>query len=97
MATYAVNSDEVAAAAARTTATGESIRTEVAAMMADLQALQDSWGGVAAVAFAGCAAQWRATQAQVEASLDAIAAQLSAAAGVYADAESQSASLFAGR
>jgi len=94
MATYAVNSDEVAASATRAAAAGERIRTEVAAMMTDLQSLQDTWGGVASATFADCAAQWRTTQAQVEASLDAIAAQLGAAAGVYADAEAQSASLF---
>jgi WXG100 family type VII secretion target len=97
MATFTVNSDEVAASAARTTATGERIRAEAAAMMTDLLALQGSWGGVAAASFADCAAQWRATQAQVEASLEAIASQLAAAAGVYADAEAQSASLFSAR
>ncbi len=94
MATYAVNSDEVAASAARTAAAGERIRTEVAAMMTDLQNLQATWGGVASASFADCAAQWRITQAQVEASLDTIAAQLNSAASVYSEAEAQSASLF---
>lgn len=94
MATFSVNSDQVAASAARTVATGERIRAEVAAMMGDLVALQDTWGGVAAASFAECAAQWRVTQTQVEASLDAIATQLRTAATVYADAEAHSVALF---
>lgn len=97
MAIYAVNSEEVAASAARVGATGESIRQEVAVLMADLVALQGSWGGVASATFADCATQWRATQAQVETSLDHIAGQLATAARVYAEAEAQSTALFAGR
>ncbi len=97
MATFAVNSDEVAASAARTSATGERIREEVAVMMTDLVSLQETWGGLASANFAECAAQWRATQSQVEASLDAIATQLASAARVYSDAETESAALFMGR
>lgn len=97
MAMYVVDPEQVAASAARVTATGERIRGEVSVMMADLVALQGSWGGVASANFSDCAAQWRTTQAQVEAALDAIGAQLATAAGVYADAEAQSASLFLGR
>ena len=97
MAIYTVNSDQVAASAARVTASGERIRAEVSAMMADLLGLQDSWGGVAQANFAECVTQWRATQAQVESALDAIGTQLAQAATVYADAEAQSVSLFASR
>ena len=97
MAMYVVDPEQVAASAARVAATGERIRGEVAVMMADLVALQGSWGGVASANFSECATQWRTTQAQVDAALDAIGVQLATAAGVYADAESHSASLFLGR
>ena len=97
MSMFVVDPEQVAASAARVTATGERIRAEVGIMMADLLALQGSWGGVASANFADCAAQWRATQAQVETALDAIGVQLATAAGVYADAEAQSAALFTGR
>ncbi|WP_043535849.1 WXG100 family type VII secretion target [Actinomyces polynesiensis] len=97
MAMFVVDPEQVAASAARVTGTGERIRGEVAAMMADLVSLQGSWAGVASANFTECTAQWRVTQAQVEAALDAIGAQLAVAAGTYADAESRSASLFLGR
>ena len=95
MATYNVDSDLVAASAANIGATAERIRTEVASMMADLLALQDTWTGVASANFAELTASWRATQTQVESSLESSSTQLSAAANVYADAESQTVSLFA--
>lgn len=96
MATYAVNSDQIAASSAHVVATGERIRGEVATMMAELAALQDTWGGVASAGFVECATQWRATQAQVEAALDTIGAQLAHAATVYADAEARSTAIFVG-
>lgn len=96
MATYAVNSDQIASSSAHVVATGERIRAEVATMMLDLTGLQDTWGGVASAGFAECATQWRLTQAQVEAALDTIGGQLAHAAAVYADAEARSTAIFAG-
>lgn len=95
MPVYHVDSEQVAASAALVAASAESIRGEVAQMMANLLALQDSWGGVAQSSFAECAATWRATQAQVEAALEDIAARLGSAATVYSDAEAASTALFA--
>ena len=96
MAMYAVDSSEVAAAAARVGATSAEIRERVAALMADLLALEGSWTGAAQANFQACVDGWRATQVRVEAALDAIGTQMNAAAEVYADAEARSASLFAG-
>lgn len=96
MATYMVDSAQIAESAAQVGATGEAIRTEVQVMLANLEALQGTWGGVAAAAFAECADQWRLTQAQVEETLDLIAQRLASASHVYAQAEDQSLGLFAG-
>ncbi|WP_076466233.1 WXG100 family type VII secretion target [Actinomyces mediterranea] len=95
MATYMVDSAQVSAAAARVGATSETIRQQVQAMLAELIALESSWSGAAQQNFQACVAGWQATQVQVEASLDAIGAQMNTAASVYADAEAQSTALFA--
>ena len=92
---YHVDSDEVAAAAARASRSGESIRAEVAALFANLQALEGTWQGSASTAFAGVLAQWRGAQAQVESALASLSQALGAAAAGYADAESTAARMFA--
>lgn len=92
---YHVDSDEVAAAAARAGQSGEAIRGEVAALVATLQSLEGSWQGQASTAFAGVLAQWRGAQAQVEAALVSLTQALSAAATGYADAEATAARMFA--
>lgn len=94
MSRFQVDSTEVARAAALTRASTAGIREEVGAMMAHLAALQSGWTGTAAAAFAGCAEQWRATQAQVESSLEQITQALDTASRTYAEAESSAQSLF---
>lgn len=96
MPAYHVDSEQVAASASLVAASAENLRGEVAQMMANLLALQDSWGGIAQASFAECAATWRQTQAQVEAALDDIATRLGSAAATYSEAEAASAALFAG-
>lgn len=93
---FRVDSEQVAAASARTRASVDAISQEVNAMMGHLTALQNSWTGPAAAAFAGLAQQWRSTQAQVEASLNQISLQLNTASHTYQDAETTATSLFAG-
>lgn len=95
MATFMVDSESIAAAAVRVGASSASLRTEVSAMMAELLALQSSWSGAASTQFTDCISQWQSVQAQVESALDSIGTQLHMASSVYADAEAQSASLFA--
>ena len=97
MARFQVDSAELGAAGAATRGCAERISGEVAAMMAHLNSLEGSWVGAASVAFGQCAAQWRATQAQVETSLLQISAALDGASGTYSDAETRAASLFAAR
>lgn len=95
MVRFQVDSAEVAQAAAQTRVATSAIRGEVAAMMAHLVQLQSGWTGEASVAFGTCADQWRATQAQVEASLEQITVALDAASRTYADAEVNAQGLFA--
>lgn len=91
---YHVDSDEVAAAAARAGRSAEAIRAEVAGLVAHLGALEGSWQGSASTAFAGVLAQWRGAQAQVEAALASLTQALGAAATGYADAEATAARMF---
>lgn len=92
---FHVDAAEVTAASARTAQTAGAIRAESAAMLAHLTALEGSWQGSAALAFADVREQWRAAQAQVEAALDAIAQALGAAARSYEDAETAVTGYFA--
>jgi len=92
---YHVDAEEVGAAAARASQSGETIRSEVAALVGNLQALEGTWQGQASTAFAGVLAQWRSAQAQVESALASLTQALSAAATGYADAEATAARMFA--
>lgn len=96
MPTYQVNASEVAAGAAAASVTASQIRSSVAAMMAQLQALQGTWAGAASASFQNVIANWQATQIQVEDSLESVSAALSQASATYSDAESAASSLFAG-
>ena len=87
MARFEVDSDQIARASGSTKVSAQTIRAEVGAMMGHLNALQDSWRGSASSAFASVLAEWRATQQQVEASLDSIALCLDAGSRQYEDAE----------
>lgn len=95
MSVFHVDPAEVARCSALVRGSADSLRTEVQAMMSHLDALQASWSGVASNQFASVAAGWRATQAQVEQSLDEIGAQMAIAASTYEDAEAQTSALFA--
>jgi WXG100 family type VII secretion target len=53
------------------------------------------WKGAASTQFSAVAEQWRASQQQMEASLESIQNALTQASGVYADAEAQASHLFA--
>ena len=59
-----------------------------------LHALQDSWGGTAAVAFQAVVADWQATQQRVEESLVAINAALGTAGRQYLEVEEANARMF---
>ena len=93
MTAYAVDAEQIAAASAQACTTASTIRTEVDTMMAQLLALQDTWTGGAQVNFQATITQWQGIQAQTH---DAISSQMQVAASTYTDAETHSASLFAG-
>ena len=59
MTAYAVDAEQISAAAAQACATASTIRTEVDTMMAQLLALQDSWTGGAQVNFQASITQWQ--------------------------------------
>ncbi len=96
MTAYQVDAAEVAAASAAASATAANIRSSVAAMMAQLQALQATWAGGASASFQNVIAGWQATQIQVEDSLESVSVALSQASSTYTDAEAAASSLFAG-
>lgn len=97
MTRYHVDAAEVASASTLAARSSDTIRTEVAAMMAHLTALQGSWQGGAASAFAGVLDQWRGAQVQVEQALDSLTVALSQAAQEYQTAEDSAARLFSAR
>ncbi|KRD43125.1 type VII secretion protein [Cellulomonas sp. Root930] len=94
MSRYEVDSAQVATAAASVQARAGTIRSEVAAMHRQLADLQGSWRGAAATAFAGVLADWSATEARLDASLEQIVAAMQSAARAYAEAEAQASRLF---
>ncbi|MFN3867074.1 MAG: WXG100 family type VII secretion target [Demequina sp.] len=97
MTRYHVDAAEVASASALAAGSAQTIRGEVAAMMGHLTALEGSWQGGAATAFAGVLDQWRSAQVQVEQALEALTVALSHAAEQYQSAEDAAARLFAPR
>ncbi len=94
MTQYHVNAAEIAEAASRATASANTIRSEVAALVAQLNGLEASWQGGASHAFGALLAEWRAAQAQLEHALDSISTGLSQAASEYEFAESSAMRLF---
>jgi len=92
---YHVDSEAVIGATGAVQATVERIRAETGGLHAQLTALQESWGGQAATAFQGVAAEWHATQQRVEEALAAISQALSQAGQRYAEIEAANARLFA--
>lgn len=97
MARFEVDSEQIQRASGSTAASATAIRNEVSGMMQHLVALQDVWKGSASTAFAGVVMQWKATQQQVDASLDAISLSLQAGSQQYEDAESSTLRMFSAR
>ena len=95
MSRYVVDSDAIDSARAAAHATVGRIQSDAAALMGQLQALQDSWTGGASVAFQGVVTDWRGTQLSVEESLRQITIALQQAGQQYADVESANMRLFA--
>ncbi|MEX0913420.1 MAG: WXG100 family type VII secretion target [Demequina sp.] len=94
MTQYHVDAAQVATASSQAAASAATLRAEVAAMMGHLTALEGSWQGSAATAFAGVLQEWRTAQVQVESALDSITTSLGQAAQQYEAAEDNASRLF---
>ncbi|WP_084129244.1 WXG100 family type VII secretion target [Demequina sp. NBRC 110055] len=94
MTRFHVDAAEVAQASALAHRSGDTIRAEVGSLIAQLTALEGSWQGGAATAFAGVLDQWHAAQAQVESALDALSSALGTAATTYQEAEDAATRMF---
>lgn len=91
---FQVDTERIAGASADVARISSDIESTVAAMMARLGSLQDAWQGSASAGFQGVMQQWRATQAQVRESLDAVNHLLAQAGSRYADTEQANTALF---
>lgn len=72
MPQYQVDSEQIQASSAAVNSSIAQIRQAVGGMYTNLNALQNVWRGSAATQFTTVAAQWRAAQQQMEASLESI-------------------------
>ncbi|MFX0538907.1 WXG100 family type VII secretion target [Ornithinimicrobium sp. Y1847] len=80
---FAVDTARIAAASGDIERISASIESEVRAMMAKLNALQDCWRGSAAGNFQSVSQDWSATQERVRASLQQISTTLRTAGQDY--------------
>lgn len=94
MVQFNVDSAQVEQGALSARRHGEAIKSEVQAMTSVLMQMEGTWTGGAAAAFQSALGQWRVTQQQVEASLEALAAALNAAARQYSEVEGANLRLF---
>ena len=94
MSLFAVDSEALAAKSAEVQGTIERLRADVNGMQAGLASLGEIWRGTASANFQSLVADWRATQARVEESLDSINQALAFASAQYAETEAANTSLF---
>lgn len=97
MPVFSVDTQAVADTAARARTRIATIQAEVDGMHGDIALLQSSWTGAASDSMAACAADWRLTALQVQASLDAISQALGSSALSYDEAESANSGRFSMR
>ncbi len=96
MSRFEVDSAQVAQASAAVAGSAQQIGAEVDRMTRHLLELQSSWKGQASASFQHVAADWRATQERVRASLEEIQRALAVAGQNYAEAEEAATRMFAG-
>lgn len=94
MTRFTVDSEAVDSAAAAITATVTRIQSDVSALHGQLDALQGTWTGAAAIAFQGIVQEWRTTQSNVEQVLSSIDRALRVAGQQYVETELANARLF---
>ena len=94
MTGFQVDGEQLHAATQGAQATMERIRSDVGGLMAQLTGLQSTWTGQASAAFQAAVGQWRATQQQVEQSLESLNQALGLSATQYLEVEHANARLF---
>ncbi|MDN5716896.1 MAG: WXG100 family type VII secretion target [Janibacter sp.] len=87
MATFTVDTAQVASSASDVARISEDVETTVASMMSRLLSLQNDWQGDASTSFQDLINDWRATQRTVKESLDEIGRALSDASQTYDTSE----------
>jgi len=95
MSRFEVDSEAMAATSAAVQGSIATVTAETQRMMTNLEALQATWRGPAASAFAGVTGEWRVTQQRVHETLQAIQAALTHAGRQYADVEAATVRMFA--
>lgn len=88
MASFTVDTAQVASSASDVSRISEDVETTVASMMSRLLSLQNEWQGEASSSFQDLINDWRATQRTVKESLDEIGRVLGEAGRTYDDTES---------
>ncbi|QBF47171.1 WXG100 family type VII secretion target [Janibacter limosus] len=87
MATFTVDTAQVASSATDVSRISEDVETTVASMMSRLISLQNDWQGDASTSFQDLINDWRVTQRTVKESLDEIGRALSDASQTYDTSE----------
>ena len=87
MASFTVDTAQVASSASDVSRISEDVETTVASMMSRLLSLQNEWQGEASSSFQDLINDWRATQRTVKESLDEIGRVLGEAGRTYDDTE----------
>ena len=87
MASFTVDTAQVASSASDVSRISEDVETTVASMMSRLLSLQNEWQGEASSSFQDLINDWRATQRTVKESLDDISAVLKEAGQTYSTTE----------
>ncbi|WP_150461950.1 WXG100 family type VII secretion target [Nesterenkonia ebinurensis] len=95
MAVFQIDTADLMAKSGTVEATLSRIQSDVNSMEGQLRQLQETWKGSAAVAFQDVLTQWRATQAQVEQSLQSVRQAMAAASSHYENVENANTQIFA--
>jgi early secretory antigenic target protein ESAT-6 len=94
MTRFSVDGEAVLAASSAVASTIPRVQSDVATLLSQLTALQESWGGSAALAFQAVVSDWRVTQQRVDEALVAINHALAAAGRQYLEVEEANARMF---
>lgn len=87
MAKFTVDSDQLQSAVGAVRGEIDAVQSHSNQLTTQLNNLEASWQGQASAAFQGVVEQWRATQKQVEATIESINSALSSAANYYGSTE----------